>query len=98
MKVDRNTVNNDISLLYRELCKDWDRIQFEDFHARQVARLESQRARLLSYLEKTEDVEKKLALERPVMDIDMRLLASSTKIRYSIVSLTNRSTNERTGF
>lgn len=90
MKVDRNTVNNDIRLLYGELGQEWGRIEFEDFHARQVARLESQRARLLTYLDKTDDVEKRLALERLVTDIDMKLLASSTKIYYSTVSFNDQ--------
>lgn len=90
LKVDRNTVNNDISLMYSELRKQWENTEFEGFHARQVARLESQRARLLTYLDKTDDIEKKLALERLVTDIDMKLLASSTKIYYSTVSFSDQ--------
>lgn len=80
MNVDKNTINNDIQLLYRELRKSQESIHFEDFYAQQMARIGSQRSRLMSYLEKTDTVEKKLAIERSIADIDFRAMAASFKI------------------
>ena len=44
-----------------------------------MARLESQRSRLMSCLEKADNVEKKLAIERSIADIDFRTRAASFK-------------------
>lgn len=44
-----------------------------EFIARQIVRLEAQRTRLLSYLENTKDVEKKMPIERMISEIDIKL-------------------------
>ncbi|MGI0048808.1 MAG: hypothetical protein ACREAW_04650, partial [Nitrososphaera sp.] len=49
-------------------------------YARQLARIESQRSRLMSYLEKAVDLEKKLAIERSIADIDFRSMAIGFKV------------------
>lgn len=82
MNVDRNTINNDIQLAYKELYKESEHVEFDYFYAKQVARLESQRTRLLSYLDNTSEVEKKLAIERQITDIDFKLISIATKLYY----------------
>lgn len=79
MNVDKNTINNDIQLLYREAGKEWGKIEFEDYVAKQILRLEAQRARLVSYLEKVENIEKKLAIERLITEIDLKLTTTVLK-------------------
>ncbi len=83
MKVDKNTIRNDIFVLYREIGKDREGINFEDNYAKQVDRLEAQRARLLSYLKKAGEIDQQLAIERMVADIDLKLLASATRMEYN---------------
>src|SRR2546422_11258808 len=43
MQVDKNTIYDDIRLLYRELSKENDGIEFSDFYNKQNTRLELQR-------------------------------------------------------
>jgi hypothetical protein len=82
MKVDKNTINNDIQLLYQELRKDTD-IEFDDYFNKQITRLESQRSRVIRYLDEAPDVATKLMIERQLTDIDFRLLASAEKIEHN---------------
>lgn len=80
MKMDRNTINNDIKLLYREAFHERGDMNLNDYLYKQFTRLETQRDRLLSYLEKTNnDVEKQLAIERLVADIDFKLMAAMVR-------------------
>jgi hypothetical protein len=89
MKVPRNTINNDILLIYRDLQKDSARIDFNDMYDKQMLRLELQRSRLMSYLEKEQDLERKLSIERQLTDIDVKLLSLAAKVEYSAVSFWN---------
>jgi hypothetical protein len=85
MKVNRNTINEDIRQLYKELAKDVDSIEFSDQYIKQVTRLELQRTRLTEYLEKTPEIEKKIAIEKLLSDIDFRLMAMAEKIEHNSV-------------
>jgi hypothetical protein len=89
MKVSKKIINNDILLLYRDLQNDSAKIDFSDFYDKQMLRIELQRTRLLSYLEKEQDLERKLSIERQLADIDFRLLSMATKVEYSNVSFWN---------
>jgi len=89
MKVSRNTINDDIQVLYRELQNDSAKIDFNNFYEKQILRLELQRARLISYLEKEQDLERKLVIERQLADIDFKLLGMAAKVEYSSVSFWN---------
>lgn len=82
MKVDKNTIYEDVRLLYREVDSR-DRIDFSTYYNIQRNRLELQRGRLVEYLDKMSDIEKKVAIERLIADIDFRLLASAEKIEYN---------------
>jgi hypothetical protein len=48
MKVDRNTINNDLKFLYRQALNDYnlDEMSLDDILEKQLVRLETQRDRL----------------------------------------------------
>ncbi|HEY7227448.1 MAG TPA: hypothetical protein VH481_04920 [Nitrososphaeraceae archaeon] len=75
MKVDRNTINNDLKILYNKAIKDYtsDR-SFDDIIEKQLVRLETQRDRLLLDLCESKDVNSKVTIERLIADIDFKLI------------------------
>lgn len=79
MKVNRNTINNDINYLYSHLSKEWDNHDIQSWWMRQMRRLEMQRTRLREELDKKTDFEKRIVLEKIILDIDNKLLQSSIK-------------------
>lgn len=86
MNVDRNTINNDIRLLYRDLGKELLNMNCDEYFAKQIARLEAQRGRLLTYLAKTENIEQKMSIERLIEDIDFRLAAKVGRFRRDVAA------------
>jgi hypothetical protein len=52
IKVDRNSINNDLKILYREALNDYnpDNMSLDDILQKQLLRLETQRDRLGLYL------------------------------------------------
>ncbi len=79
MKVDKNTINNDINLLYKELGKEVNSIPYEEYLAKYYTRLETERAYLMDCRAKCNSLEDKLAVERLIIDIDIRLLHTTRK-------------------
>ncbi|UVS68361.1 hypothetical protein [Nitrososphaera viennensis] len=79
LSVEKNIIDNDIQLLYRELGKEWKRIDFDEYIFRQIIKLDTQRGRLASYLDKADDVDKKLAIERMIANIDFKIVTMVTK-------------------
>lgn len=73
MNVNRHTIQDDIRYWYTQLAKEWNEPSFEGWLQKQVNRLEHQRQRLLGYLNSTDDMEKKLSIERQLFDVDNRL-------------------------
>ena len=80
MKVNRNTINNDIRVLYSSIHKDISKIDHEDFIQKQILRLESQRNRLRL---KLDDGFQSLEIERLLFTIDEKLTNLYIKILYS---------------
>ena len=87
MKINRNTINDDLRLLYRDIANEAP--EYTEYFHKQMARLELQRSRVLDYLPHTESIEDKLAIERLVAEIDFRMLGTATKVEYSNVSFWN---------
>ena len=87
MKVDRNTINNDLKFLYRKALSDYnfDNMSLEDILEKQLVRLETQRDRLGIYLSDAKDVTNKVAIERVIADIDFRVLTAVEKINHNTV-------------
>jgi dsDNA-binding SOS-regulon protein len=87
MKVDRNTINNDLKFLYRQALNDYnlDAMSLDDILEKQLVRLETQRDRLGIYLSDTKDVTNKVTIERLIADIDFRVLTATEKINHNTV-------------
>jgi hypothetical protein len=85
MKVDRNTINNDLKILYREALKDYDPedMSLDDIVQKQLLRLETQRDRLGLYLCVAKDISNKIAIERLIADIDFKLIIAIEKVNYN---------------
>jgi hypothetical protein len=82
MKVDRNTINNDLKILYREALNDYnpDDMSVDDILQKQLLRLETQRDRLCLYLSDAKDINNKVAIERLMADIDFKLIGAIEKV------------------
>ena len=85
MKVDRNTINNDLKILYREALYDYNPdMSLDDMLQKQLVRLERQRDRLCLYLSEAKDISSKIALERLIGDIDFKLIAAIYKVGHNV--------------
>ena len=85
MKVDRNTINNDLKILYSEALNDYDPadMSLDDILQKQLLRLETQRDRLALYLTDAKDVNNKIAIERLIADIDFKLIGAIEKLNHN---------------
>jgi len=79
MQISRNTINSDINLLYQKLSQHWENTPIEAWLSKQITRLELQRTRLLSELEKQKTLQDKMCIEKMIFDIDSRILNTVTK-------------------
>jgi hypothetical protein len=86
MNVDRNTINNDLKILYNKALNDYDpnEITLDDILQKQLVRLEMQRNRLSLYLCDAKDLTSKLAVERLISDIDFRLIGAIERINQNL--------------
>ena len=86
MKVDRNTINNDLKILYRKAIKEYNPdLTFDDIIEKQLLRLETQRDRLCLYLCDAKDINSKLAIERLITDIDFKVIGVMDKMDQNLV-------------
>jgi len=85
MNVDRNTINNDLKILYHEALKDYnpDDMSLDEILQKQLLRLETQRDRLGLYLTDAKDINNKIAIERLIADIDFKLFAAIEKVNHN---------------
>ena len=85
MKVDRNTINNDLKFLYRQALNDYnlEDMSLDDILEKQLVRLEAQRDRLGIYLSDAKDVTNKVTIKRLIADIDFRVLTAVEKINHN---------------
>jgi len=85
MNVNRNTINNDINYWYSRLSKTGSNIDLVGWCQRQLHRLETQRRRLLEYLEKDNSLQARIGYEKMIFEID-------SKISHIVIKMSN--TNE----
>lgn len=85
LKVDRNTINQDLKLLYAEAARKWHNdLTISELINIQLLRLASQRDRLSSYLEKAKnDMELTLSIERQITNVDCQLTAILERLDYA---------------
>lgn len=89
MNVDRNTINNDLKILYQKALRDYDPddMSFNNILQKHLFRLETQRDRLGLYLTDTKGINDKIAIERLVADIDFKLIAVIERMNYNEVRI-----------
>ena len=86
MKVDRNTINNDLKILYNKAIRDYNSEKsYDDIIVKQLVRLETQRDRLGLYLSDSKDINGKLAIERLITNIDFKVVGLMERLNQNIV-------------
>ncbi len=85
MKVDRNTINNDLKVLYQKALNDYnpDNMSLDEVVEKQLVRLETQRDRLGLYLCDVKDINSKISIERLIADVDFKLLGAIEKVNHN---------------
>ncbi len=84
MKVDRNTINNDLKILYRKALKDHNsNLTYDEVIEKHLLRLEAQRDRLGLYLCDTNDINSKITIERLIADIDFKIIGVMERISHN---------------
>lgn len=73
MKIHRNTINDDIKHWYSKFVDQLNEYGYTALIQKHIIRAESQRTRLLEMLEKENDSDRKLSIERMIMDSESRL-------------------------
>jgi hypothetical protein len=86
MKVDRNTINNDLRILYSKALNDYNPdMSLDDILQKQLVRLETQRDRLGLYLSGANDINSKIVIERLIADIDFKLIGVIERLGHNVV-------------
>ena len=83
MKINRNTINDDIDFLYGTIVKNYDLVNSGTAVIKQLAKLEIQKTRLREQLDKTQNHSEKISIERLLFDIDSKLIHVRIKISES---------------
>ena len=92
LNVNRNTVNDDIKHWRLQLAEEFEDRDYANVVIDQYQRRESQRNRLVEELEKSDDINAKLAIEKLILQIEDKLEQLVTKIIQGKISfITNNS-------
>ena len=90
MNVDRNTINNDLKILYNSAIRDYNSDKsFDDIIEKQLLRLETQRDRLGLYLCDAKDINSKITIERLISDIDFKVIGVMERLNQNIIKHSN---------
>ena len=90
MKVDRNTISNDLKILYNKAMRDHNSdMTYDDVIEKQLLRLETQRDRLCLYLCDIKDINSKIAIERQIADIDFKVIGLMERMNQNIIQHSN---------
>jgi hypothetical protein len=90
MKVDRNTISNDLKILYKKAMRDHNSdMTYDDIIEKQLLRLETQRDRLCLYLCDIKDINSKIAIERQIADIDFKVIGLMERMNQNIIQHSN---------
>ena len=84
MKINRNTINGDIQHWYDKVVRNWRDTSLDLMVTKHIERLELQRTRLREYLDKTESLQEKLAIERMILDVESKIGHTHLKLCDSI--------------
>lgn len=81
MKINRNTINSDITYWYSHLKKQDDSITVDDWLNKLLYRLETQRSRLMEKLDRTTGFTNLMILEKMIFEIDIKLTQIMIKLQ-----------------
>lgn len=73
LKINRNTINGDISYWYGKIGKGWDGVNPDDFVMEHVERLNLLRTRLREYLDESFNLQEKLSVEKQILDVESKI-------------------------
>ena len=80
MKINRNTINSDIQYWYAKTAEKVETADVEVLIINRIERLEIQRTRLREMLDKVEDFQQKITVERMLFDIEVKILQVNLKL------------------
>ena len=83
MKINRNTINADISFWYSKTRLDCGKIMHEDWLNKQLLRLESQRVLLRKELDSDLNLQERLQVGKLILDLDTKITNLLVKIQTS---------------
>ncbi len=83
MKINRNTINDDIDFLYGTIVKNYDLVNSGTAVIKQLTKLEIQKTRIREQLDKTQNHSEKISIERLLFDIDSKIIYVRIKISES---------------
>jgi len=83
MKINRNTINKDVTVLYSKLNDEMDEKTNGDWINKQLFRLESQRVRLRKELDNDITLQERLQVEKVILDLDSKISSLIIKIHTS---------------
>ena len=79
-KINRNTINGDIEHWYSKISKNWDGASPFILVGAQIERLDLQKIRLREYLDKAENLQEKLAIEKRILDVESKIAQTELKL------------------
>lgn len=83
LKVNRNTVNSDISFCYSQLAEDWEHQNVKKLIVKQLERFELQRSRLHEERENCTTLSEKLSVEKLILDVDQKISQIASKLFFN---------------
>ena len=83
LKINRNTINSDVSFLYSKLADDMDVETHSRWINKQLIRIESQRVRLRKELDNDITLQERLQVEKIILDLDSKISSLILKIATS---------------
>jgi len=96
LKINRNTINSDVTFLYSKLHDEMDEKTHDDWMNKQFTRLESQRVRLRKELDNDITLQERLQVEKVILDLDskisswiIKMYSSSQEKWDSVVAILN---------
>lgn len=83
LKINRNTINSDITYWYSQLQKEDNKISVEDLLNKMFYRLETKRTRLMEKLDKATSLNDFAMLEKMLYEIDIKIVHIAMKMQFS---------------
>jgi len=84
MNINRNTINGDIDHLYSKILTSFNQLDPEPAIILNIQRLNVQRSRLRESLDKADNFQQRLAIEKMIFDIDCKIIYTELRIAESL--------------